>query len=120
MGTPAAPRLDPRLLQYVCGARLGTPAAEVTRAVGDLAWELGMPRPSYEQVRSLLRRRVRLVTSRSVPNRFPRAGLRALLALRRVARRVRAIARRLLERLGAAIRLLVTVCYELGIRAPPR
>jgi hypothetical protein len=54
--TAAAPRLDPRLVQFLAGARLGTPAAEVTRAAGELAWALGLPRPSYEQVRFLLRR----------------------------------------------------------------
>ena len=32
-------------------------AAEVTRLVGDLAWELGLPRPSYQRVRMLLAER---------------------------------------------------------------
>jgi hypothetical protein len=29
-------------------------AAEVTRAVGELAWAIDLPRPSYQQVRVLL------------------------------------------------------------------
>jgi hypothetical protein len=29
----------------------------VTRLVGDLAWELGLPRPSYQRVRQLLTER---------------------------------------------------------------
>jgi hypothetical protein len=108
MGTPAAPRLDARLVQYIAGARLGTPAAEVTRAVGDLAWRLGRPRPSYEQVRLLLRRRVQLVRSRVTPVRrcgLPRlrhvlrrvAGLLLAFAsgIQAVARRLRAWAARL-------------------------
>jgi hypothetical protein len=33
----------------------GISAAEVTRRVGALAWELGVARPSYQQVRLILR-----------------------------------------------------------------
>jgi hypothetical protein len=54
MGTPAAPRIDRRLRRYIAGAGSFDSPAEVTRAVGNLAWELGLPRPSYEQVRHLL------------------------------------------------------------------
>jgi hypothetical protein len=54
MGTRAAPRIDPRLRQYIDGADLFASPAEVTRAVGDLAWRLGLTRPSYQQVRVLL------------------------------------------------------------------
>ena len=51
MGTVAAPRLDERLRRFIAGSpRLAT-AAEVTRGVGDLAWDLGLPRPSYQAVR---------------------------------------------------------------------
>jgi hypothetical protein len=54
MGVPLAPRLDERLRRYIAGAALFDSPAEVTRAVGDLAWELGLTRPSYEQVRFLM------------------------------------------------------------------
>lgn len=55
MGTVAAPRLDERLRRFIAGSpRLAT-AAEVTRASGDLAWDLGLPRPSYQAVRLLLK-----------------------------------------------------------------
>ena len=74
MGVAAAPRLDARLRQYVAGARLGTPAAEVTRSVGELAWSLGLVRPSYEQVRFLLRRTRRRSASRSATIGFGRGG----------------------------------------------
>ncbi|HEX4526634.1 MAG TPA: hypothetical protein VH108_07830 [Gaiellaceae bacterium] len=54
MGTVAAPRLDERLRRYIAGSpRLAT-AADVTRGVGDLAWDLGLPRPSYQAVRLFL------------------------------------------------------------------
>jgi hypothetical protein len=56
-----------------------------------------MPRPSYEQVRSLLRKRVRLVTTQSVSRRFARAWRRAMLAVRCVAREVLAVARRVAD-----------------------
>jgi hypothetical protein len=55
MGVPAAPRIDDRLRRDVAGAGLFDSPAEVTRAVGALAWELGLPRPSYQQVRFLMR-----------------------------------------------------------------
>jgi hypothetical protein len=54
VGVPAAPRLDPRLRQYIAGAPFFASPAEVTRAVGDLAWRLGLTRPSYQQVRELM------------------------------------------------------------------
>jgi hypothetical protein len=54
MGTVAAPRLDDRLRRFIAGSpRLAT-AADVTRGVGDLAWDLGLPRPSYQAVRLTL------------------------------------------------------------------
>jgi hypothetical protein len=55
MTTRAAPRIDDRLRRVIAGsARTDTPAA-ITRLVGNLAWELGLQRPSYEQVRVLVR-----------------------------------------------------------------
>lgn len=55
MTTTAAPRIDDRLRRVIAGsARTDTPAA-ITRLAGNLAWELGLPRPSYEQVRVLVR-----------------------------------------------------------------
>ncbi|HEY6960814.1 MAG TPA: hypothetical protein VI408_02875 [Gaiellaceae bacterium] len=54
MGVCIAPRLDPRLRQYIAGAPFFASPAQVTREVGDLAWQLGLPRPSYQQVRELM------------------------------------------------------------------
>jgi hypothetical protein len=50
----AAPRIDPRLLRLI-DLHVGETAAEVTRAIGGRAEELGLARPSYEQVRVWLR-----------------------------------------------------------------
>ncbi|HEY7396721.1 MAG TPA: hypothetical protein VH538_00350 [Gaiellaceae bacterium] len=50
----AAPRIDPRL-QRLIERRAHDSAAAVTRDVGDAAWSLGLTRPSYQQVRTLLR-----------------------------------------------------------------
>lgn len=66
MGTPAAPRLDDRLRRFIAGSPRWDTPAEVTRLAGELAWELGLPRPSYQQVRLLVRStrdRVELATS---------------------------------------------------------
>lgn len=46
-----------------------------------------MPRPSYEQVRFLLRRRVRLITTRDAPTRFARFHAAAAAGVRWVVRR---------------------------------
>src|SRR5439155_16883510 len=54
VGVPAAPRIDDRVRRFIVGSSLFDSAAEVTRAAGDLAWELGLQRPSYQQVRMLL------------------------------------------------------------------
>ena len=54
MGVPLAPRIDPRLRRYIVGADLFESPAEVTRAAGELAWRLGLTRPSYQQVRVLM------------------------------------------------------------------
>ncbi len=53
MGTPAAPRIDDRLRRFIAGSHES--AAEVTRLTGALAEDLGLARPSYQQVRVLLR-----------------------------------------------------------------
>jgi hypothetical protein len=50
----AAPRIDDRLKRFIAGAGLDESAAQVTRLVGDLAEDLQLPRPSYQQVRVLL------------------------------------------------------------------
>jgi hypothetical protein len=55
MATTSAPRIDERLRLFIAGAAPSSTPAEITRAVGDLAWRLGLPRPSYEQVRVLAR-----------------------------------------------------------------
>lgn len=52
MGTTIAPRIDERLRRFIEGSP--EHAAEVTRRVGALAWELRLTRPSYQQVRVLL------------------------------------------------------------------
>lgn len=69
MGTPAAPRIDERLRRFIAGSsRLASPA-EVTREVGSLAWQLGLPRPSYEQVRVLFNEYVPVATATARPPR---------------------------------------------------
>ncbi|MFZ1881248.1 MAG: hypothetical protein WAU41_13970 [Gaiellaceae bacterium] len=55
MGTPAAPRIDERLRRYIAGSSRWDTPAEITRLVGQLAWDLALPRPSYQQVRLLVR-----------------------------------------------------------------
>jgi hypothetical protein len=53
-----APRISPRLKAEIERlAESSASAAEITRAVGDLAERLRLPRPSYEQVRKLARER---------------------------------------------------------------
>ena len=56
MGTPVAPRIDERLRRTIRGASSTLTPAELTRQVGNLAWKLGLPRPSYESVRVIFRR----------------------------------------------------------------
>ena len=55
MSFPSAPRIDARLRYFIAGAAGGGSAAEITRAAGALAWSLGLPRPSYQQVRVIVR-----------------------------------------------------------------
>jgi hypothetical protein len=55
MGTTIAPRIDERLRRVIASAPTAATAAEVTRLAGTLAANLELPRPSYEQVRVLLR-----------------------------------------------------------------
>jgi hypothetical protein len=47
----AAPTIDDRLARFIQGSPPGDSAAELTRAAGALAWELGLVRPFYETVR---------------------------------------------------------------------
>ena len=50
-----APRIDLRLLDAIARLdRRDTPIAETNRRVGALAVSLGLPRPSYEQVRAIV------------------------------------------------------------------
>ena len=62
------PRADPRLHALVVALdKDGASVAETWRQVGEAAWELGLPRPSYHTVRELvrverLRRRARTAT----------------------------------------------------------
>jgi hypothetical protein len=52
--TSAAPRIDGRLAAAIADYdRRDRPIAETNRRVGELAERLGLPRPSYEQVRFL-------------------------------------------------------------------
>jgi hypothetical protein len=53
--TSAAPRIDERLRRFIVGSAGSATPAEVTRATGELAWTLGVPRPGYQQVRVILR-----------------------------------------------------------------
>ena len=80
MGVPAAPRLDERLRRYIAGADRRATPADVTRAVGDLAWQLGFTRPSYQQVRVLLGRRVvRVGVAAGTPTSTGRVVLRMIV-----------------------------------------
>jgi membrane protein len=54
VGIRAAPRIDPRLRQFIAGSPFFASPADVTRATGELAWSLGLVRPSYQQVRELM------------------------------------------------------------------
>lgn len=55
MATPAAPRIDERLRLFIEDKAGSSTPAEITRAAGNLAWRLGLARPSYQQVRALVR-----------------------------------------------------------------
>jgi hypothetical protein len=50
----AAPRIDHRLREFIVESPFFASPAEVTRATGELAWRLGLARPSYQQVRELM------------------------------------------------------------------
>jgi hypothetical protein len=54
MGVRAAPRIDWRLRQFIAESPFFASPADVTRATGELAWSLGLARPSYQQVRELM------------------------------------------------------------------
>ena len=52
----ASPRLDRRLLQAAMKVdRAEDSMAETWRKVGRIAWKLGLPRPSYETIRIIVR-----------------------------------------------------------------
>jgi hypothetical protein len=52
---PSAPRIDPRLVKAIVRLdRRDTPIAETNRRVGEVAGRLGLPKPSYEQVRAIV------------------------------------------------------------------
>ena len=53
--TAAAPRLDRRLLAAIADLdRRDRPIAETNRRIGLVALALGLPKPSYEQVRTVV------------------------------------------------------------------
>ena len=55
--TSSAPKIDPRLVAVLERVDDGTlPVAEICRRVGSAATALDLPRPSYEQLRVLVRR----------------------------------------------------------------
>jgi hypothetical protein len=61
-----APRLTPRLLDEIeRQSKRRVPIAEINRSVGEKAVAMGLPRPSYERVRSLVHEAGRL--RRSAP-----------------------------------------------------
>jgi hypothetical protein len=69
VGTTIAPRIDERLRLLIATAPREATAAEVTRLVGALAGTLALPRPSYQQVRVLLKS-ARSTTSPTRPRFF--------------------------------------------------
>lgn len=69
MGTTIAPRIDERLRRLIATAPREATAAEVTRLAGALAGTLALPRPSYQQVRVLLKL-ARATTSPARPRFF--------------------------------------------------
>jgi hypothetical protein len=67
---------DPRFHALVAALdQTGTPVAETWRAVGEAAWELGLPRPGYHMIRVLVRR---LRTLRAARKAVQRAALDVL------------------------------------------
>jgi hypothetical protein len=69
VGTTIAPRIDERLRRLIATAPREATAAEVTRLAGALAGTLALPRPSYQQVRVLLKA-ARATTSPTRPRLF--------------------------------------------------
>jgi hypothetical protein len=50
-----APHIDERLIDAAASFdKRGRSIAEINRLVGAVAWALGLPRPSYEQVRQIV------------------------------------------------------------------
>ena len=67
---------DPRFHALVAALdQAGTPMAETWRAVGEAAWELGLPRPGYHMIRVLVQR---VRTLRAARNAVRRAALDVL------------------------------------------
>ena len=72
----AVPGSDARFHALVVALdRNGTPLAQTWRAVGEAAWELGLPRPGYHMVRVLVRR---VRTLREAKDAVRRAALEVL------------------------------------------
>jgi len=72
----AVPGADPRFHALIVALdQPGTPIAQTWRAVGEAAWELGLPRPGYHMVRGLVRR-VRML--REAKDAVRRAALEVL------------------------------------------
>jgi hypothetical protein len=76
----SVPRCDPRLHALVVALDAEcVPAAETWRQVGEVAAELGLPRPSYHTIRELvraerLRQRARTATRRAALEVLTAAG----------------------------------------------
>jgi hypothetical protein len=67
---------DPRFHALVVALdQRGTPMAQTWRAVGEAAWELGLPRPGYHMVRVLVQR---VRTLREAKDAVRRAALEVL------------------------------------------
>jgi hypothetical protein len=108
MVTVAAPRIDERLRRFIAGTPATVTPAELTREVGDLAWRLGVPRPSYEQVRRLVRGPVQPLLVLFLP------------AADELRQRGAGRARRRLGRFRRRIRALLAAARNRLLRARPR
>ena len=73
------PAADPRFHALVVALdQDGTSMAQTWRAVGEAAWELGLPRPGYHMIRVLVRR---ARTVREAKQATRRAALEVLAAV---------------------------------------
>ena len=74
----AVPGADPRFHALVVALdQAETPMAQTWRAVGNAAWELGLPRPGYHMIRVLVRR---ARTVREAKDATRRAAIEVLAA----------------------------------------